>query len=104
MTHLLFGIDVSTSIASPPTSPASSPATGPVADAQRAERLGFDFVSASDHPSGQTPTYETWTMLAWMAASTTRIAVASASSACRTGRRRWSPRWPRPSTGSPVGG
>ena len=78
MTHLLFGIDVSTSIASPSTSSASAPsATGPVADAERAERLGFDFVSASDHPSGQTPTYETWTMLAWMAASTTQIAVAS---------------------------
>jgi alkanesulfonate monooxygenase SsuD/methylene tetrahydromethanopterin reductase-like flavin-dependent oxidoreductase (luciferase family) len=78
MTHFLFGIDVSTSISSPSASSASAPsATGPVADAQRAERLGFDFVSASDHPSGQTRTYETWTMLAWMAASTTRIAVAS---------------------------
>jgi len=49
----------------------------PVAAARRAEALGFDFVSASDHPSGDLPTYETWTMLSWIAASTTRIRVAT---------------------------
>ena len=30
---------------------------------ERADDLGFDFVSASDHPCGTHPTYETWTML-----------------------------------------
>jgi alkanesulfonate monooxygenase SsuD/methylene tetrahydromethanopterin reductase-like flavin-dependent oxidoreductase (luciferase family) len=34
-------------------------------------------VSASDHPSGDHPTYETWTMLVWIAASTSRIGIAS---------------------------
>jgi alkanesulfonate monooxygenase SsuD/methylene tetrahydromethanopterin reductase-like flavin-dependent oxidoreductase (luciferase family) len=64
----LFGVNVSTSAA---------PGADPVAAAQTAERLGFDFVSASDHPGGTAPTYETWTMLAWIAASTSRITVAS---------------------------
>ncbi len=41
-----------------------------------AEGLGFDFVSASDHPCGTDPTYKTWTMLSWVAA-TTRIRVAT---------------------------
>jgi alkanesulfonate monooxygenase SsuD/methylene tetrahydromethanopterin reductase-like flavin-dependent oxidoreductase (luciferase family) len=45
--------------------------------AQLAEALGFDFVSASDHPCGTNPTYETWTMLTWMAANTRRIRIAS---------------------------
>lgn len=49
--------------------------TNPVAYAQRAERLGFDFISASDHPSGTRQTYETWTMLTWIAASTQRIGI-----------------------------
>jgi len=49
----------------------------PVRDARTAEALGFDFVSASDHLHGVSPTYETWTMLAWIAASTTRIGVAT---------------------------
>lgn len=49
----------------------------PVADARRAEELGFDFVSASDHPCGDLPTYETWTMLSWIAAGTSRIHVAT---------------------------
>jgi alkanesulfonate monooxygenase SsuD/methylene tetrahydromethanopterin reductase-like flavin-dependent oxidoreductase (luciferase family) len=65
---LLFGTNLPTSAA---------PGADPVAAARRAERLGFDFVSASDHPAGTDPTYETWTMLAWVAASTTRVAVAS---------------------------
>ena len=42
-----------------------------------AEDLGFDFVSSSDHPCGDHPTYETWTMLTWLAAATTRIRVAT---------------------------
>jgi probable F420-dependent oxidoreductase len=68
MTSLLFGIDLSTSAA---------PGADPVRDARQAERLGFDFVSASDHPCGTHPTYETWTMLTWVAAATTRIRVAT---------------------------
>lgn len=49
----------------------------PVTDARAAEAAGFDFVSASDHPGGTDPTYETWTMLSWIAASTSRIRVAT---------------------------
>jgi alkanesulfonate monooxygenase SsuD/methylene tetrahydromethanopterin reductase-like flavin-dependent oxidoreductase (luciferase family) len=68
MTKLSFGVNVSTSAA---------PGADPVAEAKRAEELGFDFLSASDHPSGTHPTYETWTMLAWIAAATSRIEVAT---------------------------
>jgi probable F420-dependent oxidoreductase len=68
MTDLLFGINVSTSAA---------PGADPLADARRAEELGFDFVSASDHLHGKDPTHETWTMLSWIAAGTSRIRVAS---------------------------
>ncbi len=64
----MFGLNVSTSAAR---------GCDPVADARRAEELGFDFVSASDHLHGTAPTYETWTMLAWIAASTSRIRVAT---------------------------
>lgn len=49
----------------------------PVARARIAEDLGFDYVSASDHPAGTSPTYETWTMLTWVAAATSRISIAS---------------------------
>ncbi|WP_157254095.1 LLM class flavin-dependent oxidoreductase [Nonomuraea typhae] len=49
----------------------------PVATARQAEALGFDFVSASDHPATGHPGYETWTMLSWIAAATTRIKVAT---------------------------
>ncbi|MBA3432423.1 MAG: LLM class flavin-dependent oxidoreductase [Actinobacteria bacterium] len=68
MTGLLFGLDVSTSAA---------PGTDPVGDARAAEVLGFDFVSASDHPCGNHPSRETWTMLTWIAAATSRIRVAT---------------------------
>jgi alkanesulfonate monooxygenase SsuD/methylene tetrahydromethanopterin reductase-like flavin-dependent oxidoreductase (luciferase family) len=47
VTDLSFGVSVSTSAAL---------GADPVADAQRAEALGFDFVSAPDHPSGTDPT------------------------------------------------
>jgi alkanesulfonate monooxygenase SsuD/methylene tetrahydromethanopterin reductase-like flavin-dependent oxidoreductase (luciferase family) len=53
------------------------PGEDPVALARLAEDLGYDFVSTSDHPSGTAPTFETWTMLTWIAASTTRIGIAS---------------------------
>src|SRR2546429_2900879 len=65
---VLFGVNVSSSAAI---------GADPVADAVRAEELGFDFVSASDHPCGADPTFETWTMLTWIAAATSRIRVAT---------------------------
>src|SRR5579883_555648 len=65
---LQFGINVFT---------AAGPADDPVAAAQLAEDLGFDFVSASDHPCGTSPSHETWTMLSWIAAATDRIRVAT---------------------------
>ncbi|HEU4398750.1 MAG TPA: LLM class flavin-dependent oxidoreductase [Actinomycetota bacterium] len=68
MRGLLIGLNVST---------AATPGADPVAAARKAEVLGFDFVSASDHLHGRQPTYETWTMLSWIAAATTRIRVAT---------------------------
>lgn len=65
---MLFGLNVSTSARS---------GADPVADARAAEALGFDFVSASDHPCGSHPTFETWTMLSWIAAATKRIGIAT---------------------------
>lgn len=65
---MLFGVNLATSAAE---------GADPVADARRAERLGFDFVSSSDHPCGTSPSFETWTMLSWVAASTSRIRVAT---------------------------
>jgi alkanesulfonate monooxygenase SsuD/methylene tetrahydromethanopterin reductase-like flavin-dependent oxidoreductase (luciferase family) len=53
------------------------PGSDPVAMAIEAERLGFDFVSASDHPGATAANLETWTMLTWIAARTTRIGVAT---------------------------
>ena len=45
----MIGLSVST---------AAAPGADPVAAARRAEVLGFDFVSASDHLHGRQPTYE----------------------------------------------
>ena len=67
MSEMLFGLNVSTS---------AVPGADPTAEARKAEELGFDFVSANDHPCGTSPTNEVWTMLAWMAAGTSRIRVA----------------------------
>jgi alkanesulfonate monooxygenase SsuD/methylene tetrahydromethanopterin reductase-like flavin-dependent oxidoreductase (luciferase family) len=64
----MFGLGLSTSAA---------PGADPVGDARLAEELGFDFVSASDHPCGGEPTYEVWTLLTWVAAATSRIRVAT---------------------------
>lgn len=61
-----LGINIPTSI---------GPGTDPVRLARRAEELGFDFISSSDHPIGDNPSNETWTQLAMIAASTTRISV-----------------------------
>lgn len=68
MTELIFGVGVPYSAA---------PGEDPAGMAQEAERLGYDFVSAADHPCGSTPSYETPTMLTWIAARTSRISVAS---------------------------
>jgi alkanesulfonate monooxygenase SsuD/methylene tetrahydromethanopterin reductase-like flavin-dependent oxidoreductase (luciferase family) len=58
--------------------PASAaPGADPVALAQEAERLGFDFVSLPDHPCGPDPSYEATVLLTWIAARTARIKVAS---------------------------
>lgn len=67
-TELIFGVGV----------PASAGAgDDPAGRAQEAERLGYDFVSTADHPCGRDPSYETATMLTWIAARTSRIRVAS---------------------------
>ena len=58
-------------------SPSAAPDADPLADALAAEAAGYDFVSVSDHPAGSTATYETLTLLTWIAARTTRIGIAS---------------------------
>lgn len=68
MTELSFGVSVPASAA---------PGDDPVGFAQEAEQLGYDFVSTADHPCGSDPSYETTTMLTWIAAHTSRIKVAS---------------------------
>jgi probable F420-dependent oxidoreductase len=68
MRGVLIGLSIST---------AATPGADPVDTARRAEELGFDFVSASDHLHGRQPTYEPWTLLSWIAAATSRIRVAT---------------------------
>jgi probable F420-dependent oxidoreductase len=65
---MLFGLNVSTE---------AQAGTDPAASASKAEQLGFDFVSASDHLHGGRPTYEPWTLLSWIAAATSRIRAAT---------------------------
>ena len=65
---LLIGVNIATT---------ASAGADPVSDAVRAEELGFDFVSSSDHPSGSSPTFEAWTMLSFIAAATSRIGIAT---------------------------
>lgn len=65
--ELRFGIGLST---------AATPGADPAADAREAEALGFDLLTVSDHLHGPTPSFETWTVLAWAAAATSRIRVA----------------------------
>jgi alkanesulfonate monooxygenase SsuD/methylene tetrahydromethanopterin reductase-like flavin-dependent oxidoreductase (luciferase family) len=57
--------------------PSATGRSDPVALARRAEELGFDLVSIWDHPHGENPSFETWTLMTWMAARTTRIQIAS---------------------------
>lgn len=47
--------------------------TDPVEDALHAEELGFDLVTCWDHLHGDTPSFETWTLLTWIASRTERI-------------------------------
>ena len=68
MAAIQFGLNISTT---------ADQGADPVGDAKRAEQLGFDFVSSSDHPCGTSPTFETWTMLSWIAAATSRIRIAT---------------------------
>jgi probable F420-dependent oxidoreductase len=62
--RLLFGVSINQS---------ATPDADPIAEARRAEELGFDFVSVTDHLHGTRPTHETWTLLSWIAASTSRV-------------------------------
>jgi len=55
----------------------AAPGDDPVGMAKEAERLGYDFISAADHPVGPDPSYETITMLTWIAARTSQIKLAS---------------------------
>jgi alkanesulfonate monooxygenase SsuD/methylene tetrahydromethanopterin reductase-like flavin-dependent oxidoreductase (luciferase family) len=57
--------------------PSASGRSDPVAEAVHAEELGFDLVSIWDHPHGEHPSFETWTLMTWIAARTNRIRVAS---------------------------
>ena len=66
MSPLLIGLGLSTS---------PGPGVDPIAEARAAEDLGFDYVSASDHLNGTVPTYEPWTLLTTVLASTSRIRV-----------------------------
>lgn len=67
MDKIIFGVNIT-----------ASAATGadPVRDALAAEEAGADFISTSDHPIGPGPTFESWTMLSWIAAATKRVTVA----------------------------
>jgi probable F420-dependent oxidoreductase len=49
--------------------------TDPVEDALHAEELGFDLVTCWDHLHGDTPSFETWTLLTWIASRTERIRI-----------------------------
>jgi probable F420-dependent oxidoreductase len=49
--------------------------TDPVEDALHAEELGFNLVTCWDHLHGDTPSYETWTLLTWIASRTERIRI-----------------------------
>lgn len=95
MNSLLVGVGISDRAA---------PGNDPVADAVTAEAMGYDFVSAfdhpvadavtaeavgydvvSDHPVRTYPTYETQTLLTWIAARTTHIGLVPRCSGCRSG-------------------
>jgi alkanesulfonate monooxygenase SsuD/methylene tetrahydromethanopterin reductase-like flavin-dependent oxidoreductase (luciferase family) len=66
MNSLLMGIGISDRAA---------PGDDPAADAVTAEAVGYDAVPAAGHPVRTYPTYETQTLLTWIAARTTRIGI-----------------------------
>ena len=99
MSEVAFGLAIPPSVR-----PGTGAVDSPVESARRAEDLGFDFVSASDHPCGTEPTYETWTMLSWIAAATTRIRVAPRVLGVPYRNPAMVARWPRPSAGSATDG
>ena len=68
MNEIQFGLNVPT---------AAGPSDDPVGLAVRADAAGFDFVSSNDHPCGTSPNFETWSLLTWIAAKTTRVSVAT---------------------------
>ena len=68
MKTLQFGLNIPTTTA---------PGNDPIGWARRAEALGFDFLSANDHLHATGPRHEVWTLLSWIAASTTRIRLAT---------------------------
>src|SRR5919198_4932249 len=67
MAGLLLGLDI----------PAAGALDDPAGVAADAEALGFDFISNNDHVLGNDPRYEGWTLLAWLAAATSRVRVVS---------------------------
>jgi probable F420-dependent oxidoreductase len=66
LTTLQLGLGITSS---------AGPDANPVGEARLAESLGFDFVSASDHLNGASPTFEPWTLLTTVAAATERLNV-----------------------------
>jgi len=66
MTDLLIGTGISTLAGADPLAPSLA-----------AEKAGYDFVSASDHPVSTQPTYDLVTLLTWIAARTTTIGIAT---------------------------
>jgi probable F420-dependent oxidoreductase len=66
LTTLQLGLGITSS---------AGPDADPVGEARLAESLGFDFVSASDHLNGASPTFEPWTLLTTVAAATERLNV-----------------------------
>jgi alkanesulfonate monooxygenase SsuD/methylene tetrahydromethanopterin reductase-like flavin-dependent oxidoreductase (luciferase family) len=57
--------------------PSASGRSDPVGEAVHAEELGFDLVTVWDHPHGEHPSFETWTLMTWMASRTNRVSIAS---------------------------
>jgi len=57
--------------------PSASGRSDPVAEAERSEELGFDLLSIWDHPHGERPSFETWTLITWIAARTHRVSLAT---------------------------
>ncbi len=62
----LFGVSVI---------PSAAGRSDPVGEPRHAEALGFDLVTVWDHLEGPHPSLETWTLLTWIAAATSRIRV-----------------------------